>query len=97
MLDQPPLPVLFDAAGNEYVPRYPQPGLVTVSLCAAELLELWHWYSQCAAMAAAAGNAEWWSASERAAADRLALAVRLVPEVAQLRHQLPATGHGGRA
>ena len=83
------LPTLYDADGNEYLPRHPQPGIVSVSLCAIELLELWHLFSQRAANAAAVGNAEWWAESECMANDRLAWAVLLAPALAGLQRQSP--------
>ena len=82
-------PNLYDAAGNEYVPRHPAPGLVSIALCPAELLELWHWFACRAATAAATGNVEWWEGSERAASERLAWAVALCPELAGFQRQSP--------
>jgi hypothetical protein len=87
MPDQRPLPALCDAAGHVYLPENPQPGLVTVTVCAAELLELWAWHAHRAALAAETGNAPWWSSSEKAAAKYLALAVRLAPELEPMRRQ----------
>ena len=81
------LPILHDAAGNEYIPRHPAPGLISISLCVIELFELYAMFDTRSAHAVAQGNPEFWAESEARAAELLSLAVALVPELGVVQRQ----------
>ncbi|NPD66058.1 hypothetical protein HN018_19555 [Lichenicola cladoniae] len=79
-VDQPEiLPVLYDVAGNEYVPRYPTPGLISLPLSAIEIFELYVMFDKRSANAVTQANPEFWAQSEKRADELLALAVTLAP------------------